>query len=120
MCSSPSSTLPTVPRCASHSLAVAGGEAEAFGGAVVFVDDRPPPFDHLLLDRHRAGRGGVDRDLERGQVVALRTCLRQLQHAREHRRHELAVRDAPLLDQREITLGIEVLHDDRGAADCGW
>ena len=71
-----------------------------------------------LLDRRRAGRRGVDRDLQRRQVVALAHLLRQLQHAREHRRHQLAVRDAPFLDQREIMLGVELLHDDGGAADA--
>ena len=43
---------------------VAGGEAEALGRAVVFVDDRSPPFDHLLLDLHGAGRGRVNGDLQ--------------------------------------------------------
>ena len=62
------------------------------------------------------GRGGVDRDLERRQVVARPHRFRQLQHAREHRRHQLAVGDAPSLDQLEITLRIEALHDDGGAA----
>jgi hypothetical protein len=53
--------------------AVAGGEAQAFGGAVVLVDDRAPPVDHLFLHRHRAGCGGMHGDLQRRQVVAART-----------------------------------------------
>src|SRR5215831_2242223 len=38
---------------------VAHGEAVALGTAVVFPHDRSPPFDHLLLGRDRAGRGGM-------------------------------------------------------------
>ena len=51
---------------------VASGEAHPFGGAVVLVDDRAPPIDHLLLDLHRAGRGGVHERLQRRHVVAPR------------------------------------------------
>src|SRR3954451_22024524 len=69
--------------------AVAGGEAKAFGRAVIFVDDRSPPFDHVVLHHGGARRGGMDRDLERGDVVARAHLLRQLEHAREHRRYEL-------------------------------
>ena len=96
--------------------AVAGGEAQALGGAVVLVDDRAPPFDHLLLHRHRARCRRVHRDVQRRQVVALAHAFRQLEHAAEHRGHQLDVRDAVLLDQRQALLGIEVLHDHHGAA----
>ena len=65
----------------------------------------------LLLHLDRARRGGVDRALcattgrsARAHVVG------QLQHAHEHRRHPLAVRDAVLLDQAQRVLGIELLH----------
>jgi hypothetical protein len=38
-------------------LAVAGGEAETFGGAVIFVDDRPP---HLMISSlTMAGQGAA-------------------------------------------------------------
>jgi hypothetical protein len=47
---------------------VAGGEAEAFGGAVIFVNDWAPPVDYLLFDLDRTGRRRMDCDLERGQV----------------------------------------------------
>ena len=45
-------------------LAVACGEPKALGGTVIFVDDRSPPFDDVVLHHRRAGRSGVDRDLE--------------------------------------------------------
>ena len=57
MCRSPSSTLADRAAMRQPLRAVAGGEAEAFGGAVIFVDDRSPPFDHVLL--HRAGQGAA-------------------------------------------------------------
>src|SRR5262245_8471903 len=50
--------------------AVAGCEAEPLRGPIVFVDDGPPPFDHLLLDGDRAGRGSVHSALQRGEIVA--------------------------------------------------
>ena len=84
--------------------AVADGHAHRFGRAVVFEDDRPPPVDHRPLDRHGTGRGGVDCDLERGEIIARRDGLRQLQHAREHGRHKLGVSDAILLDELEEAL----------------
>src|SRR3954451_20597122 len=65
--------------------AVAGGEAKAFGRSVIFVDDRSPPFDHVVLHQGWAGPSGMDRDLERGEVIVLSRLLRQLEHAREHR-----------------------------------
>jgi hypothetical protein len=61
-------------------LAVAGREAQAFGRAIIFVDDRSPPFDDVLLHQRRAGGSGVDRDLERRQVVGRACLFRQLQH----------------------------------------
>ena len=97
-------------------LAVAGGEAQAFGCAIIFVDDWSPPFDDVVLHQRRAGRSGVDRNLERRQVVGRAHVFRQLQHPRKHRRHELCMGDAPALHQFEIPLGIEALHDNRGAA----
>ena len=68
--------------------------AHALGRGVVLVDDRAPPLDHLALHLDRARRGRVDRDLLRRQVVAGAHLVGQLQHAHEHRRHPLAVRDA--------------------------
>ena len=94
------------------------GGAGAFGRGVVLVDDRAQPVDHLALGLDRARRGRVQHDLQRRQVVLVAHLLGQLQHAHEHRRHELRVRDVVLLDQRERLLGIEVLHRDHGAAEA--
>ena len=58
----------------------------------------------------------MDRDLQRRQVVAFAHLVRQLEHAAEHGRHQLAVRHAIALDQLQILFGIELLHDDDGAA----
>src|SRR3546814_11820460 len=34
------------------------GHADTLGPGVIFDQDRPPPFDHRALDRHRAGEIG--------------------------------------------------------------
>src|SRR3546814_10472164 len=36
------------------------GRAIAFGPAIIFIDDRPQPLDHPVLDLDRTRRGGVD------------------------------------------------------------
>ena len=92
-------------------------DAVAFGAGVILDQDRSPPFDHLGLDVDRAGRGGVDRAFQRGDVVALAHFFRQLQHAHEHGRHQLRLGDLVLLDQLQEFLGVEVFHDDGGAAE---
>ena len=97
-------------------LGVAGGEAQAFGGAVVLVNDGAPPVDHLLLHGHGAGCGGVDGDGQGRQVVAHAHVGWQLEHAAEHGGHKLRVGDAMALHQLQVVLGVEVLHDDHGAA----
>ncbi len=84
-------------------LAVAPREAVGLGGAVVLDDLRAEPLDHVLLDLHRARRGGVDDRLERRQVVARADVVGQLEHPAEHRRHDLAVGDAVALDERRGT-----------------
>ena len=94
------------------------GAARAFGCGVVLVDDRTPPVEHLALGLDAARRGRVQRDLHRRQVVLRARLLGQLQHAHEHRRHPLRMGDPVLLDQGERGFGIEVLHDDRGAAEA--
>ena len=97
--------------------AVAHGETHAFGRAVIFVDDRPPPLDHRPLDRNRTRRGAVDHRLERGEIVAAAHALGQFQHAREHRRHELRMGNATLFDETETLLLVEALHDHERAAE---
>src|SRR3546814_12331542 len=47
------------------------GRAIAFGPAIIFIDDRPQPLDHPVLDLDRTRRGGVDDLLQRGQVMSL-------------------------------------------------
>ena len=93
-------------------FAVAGREAQALGGAVVLLNDRPPPLDHLLLHLHRTGCGGVDNHFERREIVGRARCFGQFQQATEHGRHELAVGDAIVFDQAEVLLRIEAFHDD--------
>ena len=85
-------------------------------GGVVLVDDRSPPVDHLLLDLHRARRGGVHHPLQAGHVIRITHGFRQFQHPDEHGRHELSVRDPVALDGIQRTLGVELLHDHRGDA----
>ena len=92
--------------------------AVALGAGVVLPDHRAPPGDHLLLDRHRARRGGVDRAAQRRQVVLLARGLGQLEHANKHRRHELAVGDAVALDQPQVLLGVEMLHHHHRATQA--
>ncbi len=85
-------------------------------GCVVLVDDRPPPVDHLLLDLHRARRGGVHHPLEAGQVVRITNFLRKFQHPDEHHRDELRVGYPMALDGVERPFGIELLQHHRGDA----
>ena len=92
--------------------AVAKRHPHRFGGAVIFEDDRPPPVDHRPLDRDRTRRSGVDGDLERCEIVSPARRFGQLQHAREHGRHELGMGDAILLDERKEAFRVEPLHDD--------
>ena len=58
----------------------------------------------------------MDRALERRHVVLRAHLVRQLEEAHEHGRHDLGVRDPVLRDQRQEFLGVEILHDHRGAA----
>ncbi len=92
------------------------GDAVALGGAVVLVDDRAPPLEHLVLHRHRAGSGGVDGDTVRRQVVSRAHLLGQLEHAHEHGRDPLAVGDGVALDGGDGLGSVEVLHAHDGAA----
>ena len=93
------------------------GDAVAFGAGVILDQDRSPPFDHFCLHVDRAGRRGVDRAFQRRDVVARAHLVRQLQHAHEHGRHQLRLRDLVFLDQLQKFLGVEMLHDDGGAAE---
>jgi len=88
------------------------GHPVAFGAGIILVDDGPPPFDHLLLDRDRARRGGVDGELQAGDVILLAHLRRELQHLHEHGRDKLGMRHLVFLDKLEVSLRIELLHDD--------
>ena len=92
-------------------------EAVEFRAAVVLVEDRSPPVEHLLLHLLRTRRRGVDRDLVRRQVEAAAFRLGHLQHAREHRRHPLARGDAIVLDGLQREQRIELRHHHDGAAE---
>ena len=118
MCSVPSSARPTGARVREPLLGVDRGEQVALGAGVVLVDDRPPPLDHLRLDRRRARRGGVDDGAQRRQVEARALLLGQLEQADEHRRHHLHVRHAVALDQLQSPSRVEALHDDGRAAEA--
>ncbi|MCY1301422.1 hypothetical protein D9M70_510330 [compost metagenome] len=98
-------------------LAVQCGGAVAFAAAVVLVDDRSPPVDHLPLDLHRAGCRRVHGALVAGQVVALALFGRQLEQAHEHGRHPLAMGDAVALDVRQGLALVELLHEYHGGAE---
>ena len=113
----PTTARPTVPRWRQPLLRGRDRDAVAFGAGVILDQDRSPPFDHFCLDVDRAGRGGVDRAFQRRDVVARAHLVRQLQHAHEHGRHQLRLRDLVLLDQLQEFLGVEMLHDDGGAAE---
>jgi hypothetical protein len=54
---------------------------------------------------------------ERRHDVLQPHLVGQLEEAHEHGRHELGVRDPVLADQLQELLGVEVLHDHRGAAE---
>ena len=80
------------------------------------MNDRTPPIDHPLLDLHRTGSCSVESELQRRQVVAPTHLLWQLEHAAEHRGHQLRVRDSVPLDQGQELLRVEALHDRHGAS----
>ena len=60
----------------------------------------------------------MDDELEARQVVGRPHLGGELQHAHEHRGHELAVGDVVALDLGQALLGVEALHDDDRRADA--
>ena len=93
------------------------GRARPFGARIVLVENRPPPVDHLALDLHRAGRGGVDGDPQAGDVEGPAGLFRQLEHAHEHGGHPLGMGDPVVLDQFEGPFGVEALHHHHRPAE---
>ena len=77
------------------------------GGAVVLVDDRSPPVDHLALHGGRAGRGAMGDPAQRGDVVAPLDLVGQAQQAHEHGGHDVHVADLVAIDQPQHVLGLE-------------
>ena len=108
--------LANAARVSEPLLRVACRKAEAFGGAVVLVDDRPPPLDHVFLDLNWAGSGGMDSDFERRPIETFSFLDRQFEHATEHGGYKLRVCGRVLLDQAQVLDRIEAFHDDDRAA----
>src|SRR5690606_4861156 len=90
--------------------------AAALGRRVVLPDAVAPPVEHLLLDRHRAGRRRVDRPLHARHVVAVPDVLGQGEQALEVRRDHVGVGDAVLLDEPQGLFGVPLVHVDDGVA----
>ena len=103
----PSTTLADRARLAQRLLGIVPDHDAGLGGAVVFVDDRPPPVDHLALHGRRAGRGAMRDPAQRGEVVAPLHLVGQAQQAHEHGRHDVHVADLVLIDQPQHVLGLE-------------
>ena len=99
-------------------LRVDRGRTHPLGTAVVLVEDWPPPLDHPTLDLYRAGRRGVDHQLEAREVVAVANRRVELEHPDEHGRNELAVGDPVVLNQGQRLLCVETLHHDDRCADA--
>ncbi len=93
-------------------------QAIAFGARIIFVQHRPPPFDHLAFHFDRARRRSMDRALHRRHVVFRARFGRQLQHAHEHGRHPLAAARPVFLDESERLFRIEMLHHHDRAAQA--
>ena len=89
------------------------------GGAVVFGDDRAPPFDHLALHRRRARRRPMRDPAQRGEVVASLHLGGQAQEAHEHGRHDMHVADPVPVDQPQHVLGVEARLQDHVEAEPG-
>ena len=90
------------------------GHAIALGACVIFPDHRAPPVNHLLLDRDRAGRGGVDGKLKAGHVMRRALFRGQFQHANKHGGHGLGMGDFVFLNQAQKLLRVEMVHDHAG------
>ena len=103
-------------RLAQRLLGIVPDHDAGLGGAVVFVDDGPPPFDHLALHGRRTGRGAVRDPAQRREVVAALHLVGQAQQAHQHGRHDVHVADPVPVDQPQHVGGIEArLQDDMQA-----
>ena len=94
------------------------GVADRLRSGVKFMDDRPPPVDELALQFGRAGGAGVNRGFVTGKVISGLHLAGQADHAAQHGRHPLAVRHMIAVDGGQRAFGVELGHDDVGAADA--
>src|ERR1700736_3285637 len=92
-------------------------EGAGFGAAVIFIDHRPPPFDHRPLHIGGTGRGGMDDVAQRGRVIFPSHRLRQLHEPDEHRRHHEERVDPLLFDQPQKLFRIEPRHQHQRTAE---
>jgi hypothetical protein len=74
-------------------------KADALAAAVIFVDGGSKPSEHLSLDFGRTGGARVDSEFHAADGIFSSLFLGQTQHSHEHRRNELAMRDAVYLDE---------------------
>ena len=115
----PSIARPTVPGLRERFLRRVPHRNSGFGRAEIFVHHRSPPVDHRALDLRRAGRGAMDDEAQRRQVVTALHLLRQPQQPHEHGRHHMHMGDAVARDQLQHILGIEARleHDPAAVAE---
>ena len=99
-------------------LRIAEDDGARFRAAVILVDDGTPPFDHGLLDVNRAGRGGMNDEAERGEVVFLLHFVGQFQQAHEHGRYHVEMRDLVPFDHLQQFFRIEARLQDDVRADA--
>src|SRR5690606_3759897 len=92
------------------------GEA-AFARAVIFLDHRTPPVEHLFLYLGRTGCCGMERELHARQVIAKPNRFGQFEHTNEMGGHELCMSYPVTVDCGEHTLRIEVAHRDGCSAE---
>ena len=91
-------------------------ETITFAAGIIFVNHRAPPFDHLVFNRYRARCCGVNGRGQGRQIIFCAHVFGEFQHAHEHGRYPLAVRDFVFLDQGQGGFRIEVFHDNACAA----
>ena len=103
----PSMARPTVPGFAERFLGRVPHRNSGFGRAEIFVHHRSPPVDHRALELRRAGRGTMNDEAQRRQVVTAAYLLRQPQQPHEHGRHHVHMGDAVARDQLQHVLGVE-------------
>src|ERR1700731_4637060 len=97
-------------------LAGDGGRTHTFRAGVIFVENGPPPVDHLALYIDGTRGGCMNRNAMGGESEPRSHVSWKLEHPHEHRRNPLAVRHAMPFNEFESERCVELLHDDRGAS----